>query len=95
MLVVGISGLAAFNALYVPLYLEGVIHTHPRSTALLEAAKAGDWLASHNSTAASGTQPHGLDGILTFDQMTRGQGQKPVQCLLVDVVHVSGYCQGC
>ncbi len=43
-LIVGISALAAFNALYVPLHLERVVHTHPRSIALLDAANADGWL---------------------------------------------------
>ena len=55
-LIVSISGLAAFNALYVPLKLEQAVHRHPRSTALLAAAQAPDWPSSLNSTSA-GTQP--------------------------------------
>ncbi len=49
-LIVGISCLAAFNALYVPLHLERVIHTHPRSVGLLHAAKAAGWQLGANST---------------------------------------------
>ena len=49
-LIVGISSLAAFNALYVPLHLESVIHTHPRSVGLLRAAKATGWQLGANST---------------------------------------------
>lgn len=55
-LIVSISGLAAFNALYVPLKLEQAVHSHPRSTALLAAARAPDWPANLNSTSA-GKQP--------------------------------------
>lgn len=51
-LIVSISGLAAFNAMYVPLRLEQAIHSHPRSTALLAAAQAPGWPASLNGTAA-------------------------------------------
>ena len=47
-LIVCVSALAAFNALFVPLYLERVIHTHPRSIALLEAAQADGWLTASN-----------------------------------------------
>ena len=54
-LIVSISGLAAFNALYVPLHLEQVIHSHPRSTALLQAAKADGWSAAFfNTSSAAG-----------------------------------------
>ncbi|DBA86614.1 TPA: hypothetical protein ACH3X1_005082 [Trebouxia sp. C0004] len=49
-LIVGISSLAAFNALYVPLHLERVIHTHPRSIGLLRAAQATGWQLGVNST---------------------------------------------
>ena len=49
-LIVGISCLAAFKALYVPLHLERVIHTHPRSVGLLHAAKATGWQLGANST---------------------------------------------
>lgn len=58
MLIVGISGLAAVNAMYVPLYLEQVIHTHPRSTALLQAAKPDGWFATLDGTLASGEHCH-------------------------------------
>ena len=51
-LIVSISGLAAFNAMYVPLRLEQAIHSHPRSTALLAAARAPDWPATLNTTSA-------------------------------------------
>lgn len=51
-LIVSISGLAAFNAMYVPLRLEQAIHIHPRSTALLAAAQAPDWPATLNTTSA-------------------------------------------
>lgn len=53
-LIVGISALAACNALYVPLRLEQVIHTHPRSAALLEAAAADGWLEEHSHVTTSG-----------------------------------------
>ena len=46
------SGLAAFNAMYVPLHLEQVIHSNPRSTALLIAAQASDWPSNLNTTSA-------------------------------------------
>ncbi|KAA6427331.1 MAG: hypothetical protein FRX49_01996 [Trebouxia sp. A1-2] len=49
-LIVGISSLAAFNALYVPLHLERVVHTHPRSVGLLHAAKTTGWQLGVNST---------------------------------------------
>lgn len=51
-LIVSISGLAAFNAMYVPLRLEQAIHSHPRSTALLAAAQAPNWPANLNATSA-------------------------------------------
>ena len=53
-LLVGISALAACNALYVPLRLEQVIHTHPRSSALLQAAEADGWLQDVSNITASG-----------------------------------------
>ena len=53
-LIVGISALAACNALYVPLRLERVIHAHPRSAALLEAAAADGWLQEHSHVTTSG-----------------------------------------
>lgn len=53
-LLVGISALAACNALYVPLRLEQVIHTHPRSRALLQAAEADGWLQDVSNITASG-----------------------------------------
>lgn len=54
-LIVGISALAAFNALYVPLHLERVIHTHPRSIALLDAARADGWLKDSNGSSSGQT----------------------------------------
>ena len=53
-LLVGISALAACNALYVPLRLEQVIHTHPRSIALLHVAEADGWLQEYSNITASG-----------------------------------------
>lgn len=53
-LIVSILGLAAFNAMYVPLHLERVIYTHPRSIALLAATREADWVTNLNSTHAGG-----------------------------------------
>ena len=53
-LLVGISAFAACNALYVPLRLEQVIHTHPRSVALLQAAEADGWLQEYSNITTSG-----------------------------------------
>ncbi|KAL3145404.1 hypothetical protein ABBQ38_001651 [Trebouxia sp. C0009 RCD-2024] len=53
-LIVSILGLAAFNAMYVPLHLEQVIHSHPRSIALLAVAREADWVTNLNSTHAGG-----------------------------------------
>lgn len=60
-LLVGISALAACNALYVPLRLEQVIHTHPRSISLLQAAEADGWLQEYSNITASGMTVHGSD----------------------------------
>lgn len=66
-LLVCVTALAACNALYVPLRLEHVIHTHPRSTALLEAAEADGWLHEHSNITASGIalpdSVHSISGI--------------------------------
>ena len=68
-LIVGISALAACNALYVPLRLEQVIHAHPRSTALLEAAAADGWLEEESHITASGAAAVSCSfpSILCFD----------------------------
>lgn len=59
-LIVSISGLAAFNAMYVPLRLEQAIHSHPRRNALLAAAQAPDWPANLNGE--SSVYPHTHSG---------------------------------
>ena len=63
-LIVSISGLAAFNAMYVPLRLEQAIDSHPRRNALLAAAQAPDWPANLNGTSAgeSSVYPHTHSG---------------------------------